>query len=616
MISFFRLRHCSTPRWCHHPKETFWSCRWYVPPIQRTTFTRANHIVRMVKEAGERPKSLPQGHHLSPHTAFPSSTVPPIASACPTSFTEARFFPLVHRNTAPFPPFCRVRPPHNPNAETDQLLEGRTGEYAEATADEFLDNWLKTDADRARDAAAASAAAAASVAPPGAAGTLSSHGPRHYSANHAGGTGPTDPVSRGYGGTDRRSSAAHHKSGTHTTLKKRRYSKGHGHGSGHHSHGHHHDHDRPHGGGGRHAHDSGIERSSHNPARAERTSGSESEGGRSPHARHGGDGQKSLPHRRRNAATGLVSPSSDISRSPHADSQEPAGERHHRRNRPEKGLAPLEVPSRDKSSRIHSAAEHTRGRRTEAGECIGSPNARPQTQTGSKPPNQAEDDAEEQGSLRRANGDTAQLRETVERLKSELDSLKASKAGTGIGGGGMVGVAGDGLGSNGTNSGFLFGGAAAPVGGSPWQAGEMRQGATCSSSLGFVFGLTPVGTLWHVCQVWLQCLGCTSVGRLQGARLPLTSCREQEKGVPRRESWCVWKSREPRNWLESVYKCLVHQRMSVEKPPSISMLLKLPSHAPIDDVEHPVPCPFAYPPGLQLLAFRSTSLLSMQKMPA
>lgn len=40
-----------------------------------------------------------------------------------------------------------------------QALSGLTGEYAEATANEFLDDWLKTDAQRAREAAAAAAAA-------------------------------------------------------------------------------------------------------------------------------------------------------------------------------------------------------------------------------------------------------------------------------------------------------------------------------------------------------------------------------------------------------------------------------------------------------------------------
>lgn len=45
--------------------------------------------------------------------------------------------------------------PHDPTADIPQLTEGRTREYAEATADEFLDDWLKTDAERAEDAAAA-----------------------------------------------------------------------------------------------------------------------------------------------------------------------------------------------------------------------------------------------------------------------------------------------------------------------------------------------------------------------------------------------------------------------------------------------------------------------------
>lgn len=81
--------------------------------------------------------------------------------------------------------------------------------------------------------------------------------------------------------------------------------------------------------------------------------------------------------------------------------------------------------------------------------------------------------------MRRANDDAAQLRATVERLKSELHSIKAAKAGngTGLGVGGIVGVGGEGFGSSGGNVGIPFGAAAAaPVGGPPWAAGGMRQG--------------------------------------------------------------------------------------------------------------------------------------------
>lgn len=381
-----------------------------------------------------------------------------------------------------------LTPDHDhPNPETHKLLEGRTGEYAEATADAFLDDWLKTDADRARDAAAASAAATAAVSagPPDAMGLSS---PRVPQLGSSAGARPTDEVAGGHGGAGRRSSATHNKGGSHTTPKKTRSSQDHGHGNGHDHHGSgHHHHDRSHGGGGgggRHAHDSGKGRAPYDPARAESTSSSDSEGGRlsehvaangrPSHAKHGGDGghgNKNSPQRRRNAAVGPTSPSIGVSPNLHTDSQESAGERHQRRNRAGINQSPLEVPSRDKSNRISSATEHRRGRSTEAGEGNGSPKAGPQPQTDSRSPNQPEDDAERE-SLRRANDDAAQLRATVERLKSELNSIKT---GTGVGVGGMVGVGNEGLGSNGINSGTQFGAAAAPMAGPPWVAGWMRQ---------------------------------------------------------------------------------------------------------------------------------------------
>lgn len=415
--------------------------------------------------AGASPKALPCPWHVPSHILAASSSALNSPKQIPWAFAD------LWRPTAGQPKSCNR-----------QLLEGRTGEYAEATADAFLDDWLKTDADRARDAAAAFAAAAASAGPPAATTMLSPQGPQHGSPFDGVGGGPADALSGGYDGAERRSSATHHNSGAHGTPKKRRPSQDHGHGNDHHHHNHHHrgdhHHDRSHGGGGRHEYDRGKRRSPHDPARAERSSSSDSEGGRSLHARYGGDGghgHKVSAQRRRNAAPGPVSPASNVSRTPHADSQEFAADRHHLRNRADRSLTPLDVLSHDKSNTISSATERKGASSKEAGDGSGSlNNVGPQTQTGSAPRNLARDDAEERESLRRAHDEASQLRATVERLKSELDSVKAATAGTGFGVGGMTGIGGDGLGQNASNGGIQFGATVAPMGGPPWAAGGMR----------------------------------------------------------------------------------------------------------------------------------------------
>eukprot|EP00752_Nemacystus_decipiens_P005082 g4612.t2 len=320
-----------------------------------------------------------------------------------------------------------------------KLVEGRTGEYAEATADAFLDDWLKTDADRARDAAAASAAAtaAASAGPPGAANASSVHGPHRDGGTHGGGEGPTDGVAGGQGGARRRSSAMHHKTATNMTSKKRRSSQGHGHGHGN-------PHSHP--GGSIHARESGKGRSSQDPAGSEVTSSSESEGGSSSLSRHEGEGghdRTGSPPRRRNAV-GLNSPQGNIFHSPHSESRELVAERNLRRVRADKSLGSLGVLSRDKSCLTPAAVELTRGKASEgSGSLTG---ARPVADPSLRPPHHAEENAEGQESLRHANDDAAQLRATLEQLKKELDSIKAAKAGTGVAAGG------DGLGPNGTNA--------------------------------------------------------------------------------------------------------------------------------------------------------------------
>lgn len=97
----------------------------------------------------------------------------------------------------------------------------------------------------------------------------------------------------------------------------------------------------------------------------------------------------------------------------------------------------------------------------------------PQQESSKSPGQAAQEHGEEQESLRQAKDDAAQLRVMVERLESELNSVKA-RTEVGGGGGGMaaVGDAGFGL-LGGGGSGVRFGAAAAPAAGSPWMAGGM-----------------------------------------------------------------------------------------------------------------------------------------------
>lgn len=76
-----------------------------------------------------------------------------------------------------------------------QLSDGRTEEYAEATADAFLNDWLKTDAERSRDAAAAAVA------------TSRSHGP---SASKPETTQPHDVAKNGADTAHQAGAGSHH----------------------------------------------------------------------------------------------------------------------------------------------------------------------------------------------------------------------------------------------------------------------------------------------------------------------------------------------------------------------------------------------------------------------
>lgn len=76
-----------------------------------------------------------------------------------------------------------------------QALSGLAGEYAQATANEFLDDWLKTDAQRAREAAAAATAAAA-------ASTTSPKNNTPVKSFRAA-VSPTSPATAHHGGEDR-----------------------------------------------------------------------------------------------------------------------------------------------------------------------------------------------------------------------------------------------------------------------------------------------------------------------------------------------------------------------------------------------------------------------------
>lgn len=52
------------------------------------------------------------------------------------------------------------------NCTTTQILDDRRGEYTEVTADSFLDDWLRTDAEKARDATTANASKPIKGTPP------------------------------------------------------------------------------------------------------------------------------------------------------------------------------------------------------------------------------------------------------------------------------------------------------------------------------------------------------------------------------------------------------------------------------------------------------------------
>lgn len=113
-------------------------------------------------------------------------------------------------------------------------------------------------------------------------------------------------------------------------------------------------------------------------------------------------------------------------------------------------------------------------------------------QEGSKLATQVEDDGEEQETLRRAKDDAAKLRATVERLESELNSVKA---GAGMGGASMAAVGNAGFGLGVGNGAMQFG---APAAGSPWAAGGMAGGMA-----------------GEMCRGLSSLLGCSFVFRMQ-----------------------------------------------------------------------------------------------------
>lgn len=382
-----------------------------------------------------------------------------------------------------------------PNTQIDeQLLEGRTGEYAEATADAFLDDWLKTDAERARDAAAA----AASASHESAAAISHDHPLEPDRKNKGEGVALTDAGAGENGGEGHHPLATHRHDSSRTILathKRRRSSHGHSRGGeyrhhlGRHHHHHHHN-DRSHHDGGRHAPE--ARRSSYGPARTasnpssdngEAGSGSHATGEGAPHGRHrgggggggGGDGHetKGSPHRRRHASPRPTqAPHGGFLHRP-SDSREAAAKHHLRRHRADENSASVKSLSLDNHDKNSPATEHRRGRTAEAEVGGGSLREGPQ-QERSKAPNQVRDDGEERESesLRRANYDAAILRATVERLESELNSVRA---GAGMGGGGMAAVGDAAFGLGGGNGGMRFSAAAAaaPVAGPPWVAGGM-----------------------------------------------------------------------------------------------------------------------------------------------
>ncbi|CAM9483080.1 unnamed protein product [Ectocarpus sp. 4 AP-2014] len=325
-----------------------------------------------------------------------------------------------------------------------KLLEGRTGEYAEAAADAFLDDWLKTDADRARDAAAAAAAAAG--------GRMLSPHDNIPPIDRTIGAASTGADATGQGGEGRRLSATRNGSTAHEgQKKKRRSSHDRGRGNGHYT--------RRRSSGGRKIHMKG--RTSRDSAGTSSAGSSDSEGGRpNDHvAGHGGSEGKhndGNQQRRRNAAVGPISSPNGIAPVAPADSQPSAAEHHHHHNRAGKYRAPNGPP----------AGEHRREKSGEGGSDAGPAAQQPESIS----LGQVGREDEEQESSRRAKDDSAQLRATVERLERELSSVKA---GTRMGAGGVMGAQGEGFGLAGGSGGTRWGPPADPTAGAPWMAGGM-----------------------------------------------------------------------------------------------------------------------------------------------
>lgn len=349
----------------------------------------------------------------------------------------------------------------HPKSGDPQLLEGRTGEYAEATADAFLDDWLKTDADRARDAAAAAAAAASER-------MLSPHDNIPPIDRTIGGAS-TGADATGQGGVGRRLSATRNGTTAHAGhKKKRRSSLDRGHGNGHYA--------RRRSSGGGKIHMKGRTSRDSAGTSSAGSSDSDSEGSRSnddvaghgvSNGKHGG--VVGNQQRRRNAAVGPISPPNDIAPAAPADSQPSAAEHHHQRNRAGKHRAPNEP----------FAGEHRRDKSGEGGSDGG--DVRPAAQQPeSISLGQVGREDEEQESFRRDKDDSAQLRATVERLERELNSVKA---GTRMGAGGAVEAQGEGFGLAGGSGGSRWGPPTDPTAGAPWMAGGMAGGISWAQCL-------------------------------------------------------------------------------------------------------------------------------------
>ncbi|CAM9280750.1 unnamed protein product, partial [Hapterophycus canaliculatus] len=340
-----------------------------------------------------------------------------------------------------------------------RLLEGRTGEYAEATADEFLDDWLKTDAERARDAEAAAAAAAAAAAPAGpmeAAHALPSHlelprldRPKDESC----------VKSREGESGRRRASATASNNGRMSQAKKHKGGSSHSHGR---RHEHHH---RSHPRADRHPYDA-RESTAGSDSEEFSSRGHDAQGG-APHGKPvGGDGV-SL-QRRRNATFAPAPPFLSGPPKAHANNEESGAKHDSRRGEvPHNSVPPLSRGSRnDKPPAAESMGRQSGQGQEGLGHVAGGLD-----QPGPKPPpRQPQDENEEQESSRQAKRDAAQLRATVERLECELNAVKTG-AGIGVGGVGRSLVGGDGFGLPGGKKGVPFGRAAPPAAGFPWMTG-------------------------------------------------------------------------------------------------------------------------------------------------